>query len=219
MRMLSEPEISQIDQPLESLKIQYLEIFQELRDHYFTELEKKPVDEFEPTFQQLNETFAWSVVKGMEKELRKATVKQIGNLQLQALKFWKLSPWELSLAVLILVGLITTYFVFGFSAIFCGMGIISISGSLLIWAKLGWIKSLNFSLTRHKPIEGFSSAMIIRLSFVYGFFVYAPIGIRLSRGYDPHLFFSLLFISLGLTMTFYLLTLVKVSFDKIQKTT
>ena len=58
MRKLSEQEIARIDQRLESLKIFYLEIYHEIRDHYFTELEKKPVEEFEATFQQLNETFA-----------------------------------------------------------------------------------------------------------------------------------------------------------------
>ena len=218
MRTLSPKEIARIDQRLESLKIQYLEIFHELRDHYFTELEKKSAAEFETTFLQLNEAFAWSVVKKMEKELRRATVKQIGELQWQALRFWKLSPWEISVAVMILVGLVTAYSIFGFSAIFTGMGIISISGSLLIWAKLGWIKSLNFSLTHHKPISGFYAAMLIRLGFVYGFFVYAPLGIRLSGGYDPNLFFSLLFICLGLAMTLFLLTLVKITFDQKLKT-
>ena len=36
MRTLSPEEITLIDQRLESLKIQYLEIYHELRDHYFT---------------------------------------------------------------------------------------------------------------------------------------------------------------------------------------
>jgi len=219
MRTLTTQEIARIDQRLESLKIQYLEIYHELRDHYFTELEKKPAEEFEAVFQKLNETFAYSVVRKMEKELRKATIKQIGDLQWQALRFWKLSPREISVAVMILAGLVTTYSIFGFSAIFTGMGIISISGSLLIWAKLGWIKSLNFSLTRHKPISGFSAAILIRISLVYGLFAFAPMGIRMSGGYDPNLFFSLLFISLGLAMTLFLLTLVKVAFDQKLKTT
>lgn len=219
MRTLSPQEIARIDQRLESLKIQYLEIFHEIRDHYFTELEKKTVDEFEAIFQQLNETFAWSVVKKMEKELRKATVKQIGELQWQALKFWKLSPCEISVAVMIFSGLVTIYSIFGFSAISTCMGIISISGSLLIWAKLGWIKSLNFSLTRNKPIRGFSAAMLIRLGFVYGLFAFVPMGIRTSTGYSPSPILSFLFISIGLGMTIFLLTLVKVAFDQKLKTT
>lgn len=73
MRTLYQKEIAKINQRLESLKINFLEIYHEIRDHYFTELEKKPVEEFEATIQELNETFAWSVVKGMGKELRKAT--------------------------------------------------------------------------------------------------------------------------------------------------
>ncbi len=218
MRTLSPQEISRIDQRLESLNIQYLEIHHEIRDHYFIELEKKPAAEFEATFQQLNETFGWSVVRRMEKELRKATVKQIGALQWLAVRFWELSLWELLVVILILASLITAYSFFGFSAIFSGMGIIAISGSAIIWTKLGWRKSLNFSLTRHKPIPGFSAAMLIRLSLVYGFFTYAPIGIQWSGGYEPNPIFSILFISLGLTMTIYLLTLVKVSVEKKPKT-
>jgi len=218
MRTLSTPEISRIDQRLESLKIYYLEIHHEIRDHYFTELEKKPQAEFETTFQQLNEAFSWSVVRKMEKELRKATIKQIGDLQRQALLFWELRPREILVVILILGSLVTAYSFFGFSAIFSGMGIIAIVGSVIIWTKLGWRKSLNFSLTRHKPISGHSAAMLIRLSFVYGFFTYAPMGIGLSGGYEPNPIFSTLFISLGLTMTIYLLTLVKVTVDKKIKT-
>jgi hypothetical protein len=218
MRTLSPEEITLIDQRLESLKIQYLEIYHELRDHYFTELEKKSAEDFEATFQQLNETFAWSVVKKMEKELRKATTKQIGSLQLKALRFWELSGAELSIALLILGSLVCSFFFLDLPAFFSATGIIAISGSIVMWALLGWRKSFNFSLNRQKPIGSFSAAILIRLSPVYGFFGYTPLGIRLSGGNSEDLIYSILFIGLGLVMTIFLLTIVKISFDKKLKT-
>lgn len=113
MRTLSPEEIARIDQRLESLKILYLEIFHELRDHYFTELEKKPEEEFFATFQQLNESFAWSVVKKMEKELLKNVSRQLSKSQWEALKFWKLDFTKVLSVLLYLSVIVLGYEFFG----------------------------------------------------------------------------------------------------------
>ena len=218
MRTLSPQEIIRIDQRLESLKIYYLEIHHEIRDHYFTELEKKPAAEFEAAFQQLNEAFAWSVVRRMEKELLKAKNQQIGALQWKVLKFLNLNSTEILLAVLVLVGLIGSYLGFGFSGIFTGSGIIAIFGAGIIWRVLGWKNSLNFSLTRHKPIDGFSAAILTRISLVYGFFSFFTTGFSLNGSYSPNPFFSFLISCLVLVMTLYVLTLIKATFDHKKKT-
>lgn len=137
MRKLTPIEIARIDQRLESLKIFYLEIYHEIRDHFFTELEKKSSEEFEATFQLLNETFAWSVVKGMEKEVRKATNRQIGQLQLDSLKFWNLD-WKENLTHTSWLGLLIFAFVkFGINGLMFATSILAFLVILGIWHKLG----------------------------------------------------------------------------------
>jgi hypothetical protein len=128
MRTLSTQEIAQIDHRLESLKIQYLEIFHELRDHYFTELEKKPVEEFEVTFKLLNETFAWSVVKGMEKNLYKVAGKQIKEMQWDMIKFWKSDNTNFYITPLAILFLIPTYFFLEVEGVVLLIGIIGLIG-------------------------------------------------------------------------------------------
>lgn len=163
MRILSPQEIARIDQRLRSLKIFYLEIYHEIRDHYFTDLEKKPVDEFEPTFQQLNETFAWSVVKGMEKEVRKATNRQIGQLQLDSLKFWKLG-WKGNLVYTSWLGLMVLAFSnFGVVGLMFSTSILPFMVILGIWHKLGFKDALNLSITRHKPLNSLKVGVFSRM--------------------------------------------------------
>jgi hypothetical protein len=128
MRTLSSQEITQIDQRLESLKIQYLEIYHELRDHYFTELEKKSAEEFEAVFQELNETFAWSVVKGMEKNLYKVAGKQIKEIQWEMIKFWKSDNANFYITPLAILLLIPTYYFLDVEGVILLIGIIGLIG-------------------------------------------------------------------------------------------
>ena len=214
MRKLSPQEIHRIDQRLESLKIQYLEIFQELRDHYFTDLEKKPVVEFEPTFQQLNETFAWSVVKGMEKEVRKATNRQIGQLQLDSLKFWNLG-WKENLTYASWLGLMVLAFLnFGITGLMFATSILAFMVIIGIWHKLGFKDALNLSITRHKPLNSLKVGVFSRIGFAFGMLSWIHFGTKLSS--DDAILDSSQFI-LGfiiLLASLYLLSLVKVAFHQ-----
>ncbi|MBA4301404.1 hypothetical protein SAMN03080617_00551 [Algoriphagus alkaliphilus] len=169
MRTLSPQEIARIDQRLESLKIQYLEIYHELRDHYFTELEKKPTEEFEVNFQQLNETFAWSVVKKMEKELEKNVSKQVLVAQLKFLKFWNrgingllISFASLSILVICIIAIPASELLLVFLAI-----IICTSAGVFIIKR----DALSFSL-RHKPISVRSTTVLKRVGILNNLFVW-----------------------------------------------
>lgn len=214
MRTLTPQEISQIDQRLESLKIQYLEILQEIRDHYFTELEKKTVDEFDATFQQLNETFAWSVVKGMEKEVRKATNRQIGQLQLDSLKFWKLG-WKENLVYTSWLGLMVLAFLnFGITGLLFTTSILSFMVIIGIWNKLGFKDALNLSITRHKPLNSLKVGVFSRMGVAFGMLPWIHFGTKLSSVdaiFDNSQFILGIII---LIASLYLFSLVKVAFHQ-----
>ena len=218
MRTLSPQEISQIDQRLESLKIQYLEILHELRDHYFTELEKKSSEEFEGTFQQLNETFAWSVVKKMEKEVRKATNRQIGQLQLDSLKFWNLN-WKENLAYASWSAFLILAFVnFGVNGLMFTTAILAIAVVFGIWSILGIKNFFTLSITRHKPLKSFDVGVFSRMGFAFGLLSWIHFGTKLSSAdaiFDSSQFIFGFIIFLA---SLFLFSLVKVAFGKKLKT-
>lgn len=214
MRILSPPEIARIDQRLGSLKIFYLEIYHEIRDHYFTELEKKPIEEFEATFQRLNETFSWSVVKKMEKELRKATNRQIGQLQLDSLKFWNLG-WKENLTYASWLGLMVLAFSnFGVVGLMFTTSILAFMVILGIWHKLGFKDALNLSITRHKPLNSLKVGVYSRMGFAFGMLPWIYFGTKLSS--DDAIFDSSQFIFgfIILLASLYPISLVKVAFDQ-----
>lgn len=214
MRILSTQEIVRIDERLESLKIQYLEIFHELRDHYFTELEKKPVDEFEPTFQQLNESFSWSIVKNMEKELRKATNRQIGQLQLDSLKFWNLG-WKENLTYASWLGLMVLAFSnFGVTGLLFTTSILAFMVIIGIWNKLGFKDALNLSITNYKPLNSLKVGVFSRMGVAFGMLPWIHFGTKLSS--DDAIFDSSQFIFgfIIVLSSLYLFSLVKVAFHQ-----
>lgn len=219
MRTLSPQEIYRIDQRLESLKIQYLEIYHEIRDHYFTELEKKPYEDFETIFQQLNETFAWSVVKKMEKEVRKATNRQIGQLQLDYLKFWNLG-WKENLVYAAWLGFLIFAFVkFGINGLMFVTSILAFMVIIGIWYKLGFKDALNLSISRHKPLNSLKVGVFSRMGLAFGMLPWLHFGTKLSS--DDAIFdTSQMILGLVIIMfSLYLFSLVKITFDKNLKTT
>lgn len=69
MRKLTDIELQTIKDRLVSLQITYLEIYDELLDHYISALEQVDPEDFDDKKEKLDEEFAWSVVRGMEKDL------------------------------------------------------------------------------------------------------------------------------------------------------
>lgn len=94
MRKLSEIEIRTIKTRLDRLQIAYLEIYNELLDHYVTALEQVEPEEFGNKKEMLDEEFAWSVVRDMEKQLLNSVSSELQSSQLEALKFWKMDFWK-----------------------------------------------------------------------------------------------------------------------------
>ena len=94
MRKLTDIEIQIIKDRLDSLSLSYIEIYNELLDHYVTALEQVDPEGFVEKKEMLDDEFAWSVVRNMEKELLKNVSQELQNSQLEALKFWKMDFWR-----------------------------------------------------------------------------------------------------------------------------
>jgi hypothetical protein len=97
MRKLLTEEIQAIEVRLDQMNVSYLEVYNELLDHYTTALEQVSSDEFASTKGNLDDEFSWSVVRKMEKELLNHVSGQLQRSQLDSLKFWKLDFWKLAM--------------------------------------------------------------------------------------------------------------------------
>jgi hypothetical protein len=93
-RTLTDIEIQVIKDRLDRLNLSYLEIYNELMDHYVTALEQVEPEEFDRRKESLDEEFAWSVVRDMEKQLLSSVSSELKNSQLESLKFWKMDFWR-----------------------------------------------------------------------------------------------------------------------------
>ncbi|MGY6520371.1 MAG: hypothetical protein ACXIUD_01490 [Mongoliitalea sp.] len=106
MRKLSETEIQTIQTRLDRCLIAYQEIYDELLDHYISALEQESEENFLKKKEELDDTFSWSVIKGMEKELEKSVWKEFLRTARSSYQVWTLG-WK-KLGILLLVGLLAT---------------------------------------------------------------------------------------------------------------
>lgn len=168
MRKLSDIEISSIKTRLDLLQIAYIEIYDELLDHYISQLEKKDPSEFYQNLEQLNETFAWSVVKKMENNLEKNTLKQVARMQWENLKFWNYSLNEAVISIFIAASMLGFYLSSGIEGLFLASSILAVIGIMIVIKKQG--KGINFSLSqkKQKPVTCVSKVIFLRLGLLYG---------------------------------------------------
>jgi hypothetical protein len=118
MRQLSIEEIQTIEDRLDKMSISYLEIYNELLDHYTTSLEQVSSDKFASTKEVLDEEFTWSVVRRMDKELLNTVSTQLQESQLELLKFWKLDFWKVLSIFTYTSLLLVVYHLFSLDVIF-----------------------------------------------------------------------------------------------------
>lgn len=95
MRQLSIEETQVIEDQLNNLNISFVEIYNELLDHYTTALKEVSSENFASSKEILDHEFTWSAVRKMEKELLKNVSVQFQKPQLESLKFWKLGLGKL----------------------------------------------------------------------------------------------------------------------------
>lgn len=104
MRTLTEIEIQTIKDRLDRCLIAYVEIYDELLDHYISALEQIPEEEFDRKKEALDDEFSWSVIKQMEKDLQKNAWKELMSASKSSYRIWTLG-WE-KIGVLIFMAVI-----------------------------------------------------------------------------------------------------------------
>ncbi|TXE04034.1 hypothetical protein [Algoriphagus aquimarinus] len=169
MRKLSAQEFDRIHTRLKSLYIRYTEVYEEIFDHYCTTLENVSEAESIIVLTQLNETFAWSVVKGMDQELEKNVSKQVWVAQLEFLKFWNHG----------LKGLLAT--IIGFALLEIAIFIIPVSELILVFLVIILITTagvffmkrdaISFRLS-HKMVSISSATIIKRVGILNTIFMW-----------------------------------------------
>ncbi|WP_373522261.1 hypothetical protein, partial [Aquiflexum sp.] len=211
MRKLSEIEIQPIKDRLDSLQIAYLEIYNELLDHYISELEQKSPFDFHQELEHLNETFAWSVVKKMESDLEKNNHKQVAKMQWECLKFWNFSANEAIQFLVFIAILVASFLLKDIEGIFISLSLFSIFGIILALKIHG--KGINFSLRvkNQKPVNCISKIILMRLGLIYGCLSWFWVGLSNWGNSTPGTVVTFLGILIASIVFLYIASLIKVS--------
>jgi hypothetical protein len=169
MRQLTSQELEWIHTRLKSLHIRYTEVYEEILDHYCTKLENTPELESPRAIAKLNQTFAYSVVKKMDKELAENVSKKVNQAQLEYLKFWDFGSKGFLIALGVVIGVVLFFtFVPETELIIVSLIVIPI-GSILAQYILG--KRLYFTL-KHKPVDIWAASVARRISLFASIFVW-----------------------------------------------
>jgi hypothetical protein len=126
MRKLTELELIQIQNRLAALQIYFEELYNELYDHYVSELEKLTETEFQKTMARLNESFAWSIVRKMEQNIRKTSNQEVSKMQLDSLKFWKKDQFNWFLVIVMITLSAGSFMLFKLEGLFNCISILCI---------------------------------------------------------------------------------------------
>lgn len=148
MRQLSDQEIARIQNRLRSLDIRYSEVYEEIFDHYCSTLENIPIENSKAEIAKLDETFSWSVVKGMDKSRQRFAKHHISQLQWNELKFWKGNGHNFFYLILTILILGLVYLHLNTIGMTLMVGIFSLVSLPIVWYSIG--KNFTFSLKRFR---------------------------------------------------------------------
>lgn len=161
MRKLTETELQTIKKRLDSLCLSYLEIYNELLDHYITALEQVSPEEFGTKKEALDEEFAWSVVKKMENELLQTAWREIGIASKSSYKVWDLGAKKIGVLIFSLIALSFTFHLFG-PDYFYSLALGSFGGIIILTLFFNW-KNLNINWSiapeKHRPKKVLATAL------------------------------------------------------------
>ncbi|MGY6741595.1 MAG: hypothetical protein ACXIUQ_02590 [Cecembia sp.] len=208
---LSENEIQTIKTRLDRCLIAYQEIYDEILDHYISALEQELEENFFKKKEELDDTFSWSVIKGMEKDLQKMAWKEFTKVVLSSLQLWKLG-WLKIIAILLvsIVGYLA--FLYAGPEYFYTISLISI-GMLLVAIIYYHRKDigLNFSLdpSKHQPKKVLQTTVFFSFIFAFNLInLFAQLIPKLLKNSSYEQFTPLVFLTLGsfliaITLTIY----------------
>jgi len=169
MRTLSKSELDQVQNRLSALQIYFEELYDELYDHYISELEKIPEAEFQKTMVRLNESFAWSIVRKMEQNIRKTSNQEVSKMQLDSLKFWKKDQFNWFLVIVMITLSAGSYMLFKLEGLFNCIAILCIVTAVYVWFRQGRGLSLNLDPKKQKPVKMLNAAIVGRLGSFFSF--------------------------------------------------
>ena len=217
MRKLTSIELSQINDRLETIRIQYQEIYDEIKDHYLSELEKKSSADFKATLTQLNEAFSYSVVRKMEKNLRRSTKKLIAQMQWNKLKFWSLNNQSPLYFIVTMTILALVYYYLDVEGMALMVVVFSLIGIPSIWYSIG--SEVSFSLKRFsiRSSRVFANEILNRSGIFYGGLSFFYISYENWNSSNPGVPGAILTWILITTLLLYMLTLLQVTLDWKQK--
>lgn len=133
MRKLTEQELDSIHARLKSLRIQYIEVYEEVFDHYHSALELCSESESEEILRILNIDFSIDSVRQMEENLKVSAKKLLIQLQWNELKFWKAPIQSIIYQVLLISVLALMYYYFDVPGMYLWVGIFSLVNIPIIW--------------------------------------------------------------------------------------
>ncbi len=216
MRHLSDIELQLIKHRLDRLQIAYLEIYNELLDHYISELEQKDQSRFYQELGILNEIFAWSIVKKMKSNLEKNNQKQVAKMQWNALKIWKFSLKEVIQSIFLISILFAAYLLLQsrrnlFDIKF--FGIFSDYFSVKLSRKRD---KFFFKYKKQKPVSCVSKTILLRLGILYVFLSWFWVAVDNWGTSNPGSIGNNLGITICISLFLYITSLLKVALTYIQ---
>jgi len=217
MRKLTEKELDQVNKRLKIIPFLYGEICDEIKDHYLSELEKKPSDEFQDALLQLNKAFNRSVVERMEENLKRSTERAITQMQWDKLKFWKLPNYNILYLFLLLITLGVVYLYLDVEGMTLMVGIFSLVCIPIIWFSI-W-KDISFSLMQFRvnSAKAFSYQIMTRSGIYFYSLYFFCVTYTNWNDSNPGVFGTVVIWLIDIPLLLYMLTLVQVALDWKQK--
>jgi hypothetical protein len=153
MRKLSGQEIQIIKDRLDRCLIAYIEIYDELFDHYILALENASPDEFDAKKEALDEEFSWSVIKGMEKDLLKTAWRELMKTMKSSYMVWNLGWQKIGVLIFMTLILIPVFHFAGEEAFYIVaiMFFVILSGSILYFHRKKYRLSWSLAPEKHQP--------------------------------------------------------------------
>jgi len=153
MRKLSGQEIQIIKDRLDRCLIAYIEIYDELFDHYILALENASPDEFDAKKEALDEEFSWSVIKGMEKDLQKTAWRELMKTMKSSYMVWNLGWQKIGVLIFMTLILIPVFHLAGEEAFYIVaiMFFVILSGSILYFHRKKYRLSWSLAPEKHQP--------------------------------------------------------------------
>lgn len=206
MRTLTEIEIQTIKDRLDRCLIAYVEIYDELLDHYISALEQIPEEEFDRKKEALDDEFSWSIIKQMEKDLQKTAWKELMSASKSSYKIWTLGWKKIGVLIFMAVILIPVFHFAGeeYFYLVVLMFFVILMGSSVYFNRKKYGFTLSLSIEKHQPKHVMAAIFFSSQVFVYGIInLSAQLIPKLLKNTPYEYLTPFLFLSFGLIILAY----------------